>query len=285
MGLFRRRTTDDRVGTVDEREGRTERAGTSPGLVRALFTLLGVAVAGFLIWIAHEVAGALGEASTSEYWVAMALIAGAGLALGVSQLFGGWTKWGWPTLSPGVFLLGFLPTLVVGGWILLAKQPATGVEEGRFDRWSSDLGVSGFIDDIGAYLPAIPLIVGLVLAFSFDTTGPRTRVVTRERTVRDEDVHDYRTEGRTETAHSARTADEDDELRTGRPVGTTTGATTASDTTVAEDLRTERPAETAGATTASETTVAEDLRTRESRNDEVPAGATRVDPGDERRTS
>ena len=53
MGLFGRRDTDDHVhdsrGTVDYR---TERAGTSPGLIRALFTLASVAGAGLLIWIA-----------------------------------------------------------------------------------------------------------------------------------------------------------------------------------------------------------------------------------------
>jgi hypothetical protein len=280
MGLFGRRTTDDPAGDrIDERDRRTERAGTSPGLVRALFTLLGVAAAGLLIWIAHAVAGALAEASTGEYWVAMGLIAGAGLALGLSQLFGGWTKWGWPTLSPAVFLLGFLPTLVVGGWIVLANQPQTGIEEGRFDRWSSDLGISGFVDDIGTYLPAIPLIVGLVLAFSFDTTGPRTHIVTRERTLPDEDVHDYRTE------RPVGTTSGDDDFRTERPVGAT-GTTRDSDRTVAEDLRTERPVGAAtGTTTESDRTVAEDLRTRESASEGAPAGAARVEPTDERRRS
>ncbi len=118
MGLFRRRTTDERaVDRIDERDRRTTRTGTSPGLVRVLFTLLGVAVAGLLIWIAHAVAGALDEATTGEYWVAMALIAGAGLALGLSQVLGGWTKWGWPRVSGSVFLLGFVPALVVGGWV------------------------------------------------------------------------------------------------------------------------------------------------------------------------
>ena len=214
MGLFRRRTTDGRAADqIDERDGRRERTGTRPGLVRALFTLVGVVAAALLIWIASTVAGALDQASTGEYWAAMALIAGAGLALGLSQLFGGWTKWGWPTMSATVFLFGFLPTLILGGWIALAKQPHAGVEEGRFDRWSDDLGISGFVDDIGTYLSAIALIVGLVLAFSFDTTGPRSRVVTRERSIPDEDVHDYRTE---------------------TPAGTTTRPAT----TVAEDLRT-----------------------------------------------
>jgi hypothetical protein len=225
MALFGRRDADDRVDSdrIIDRE-HTERAGTSPGFIRALFTLASVAGAGLLIWIAQSISGPLDEASTSDYWWAMLFLATAGLSLGLAQLFGGWTKWGWPTLSPTVFLFGFLPTLVVGGWILLAKQPQSGVEEGRFDRWSGDLGISGFINDLAVFLPVIPVIVGLILAFSFDTTGPRTRIIARETAVPDEDVQDY------------------------RPAGTTTTtAASTSDTTVAEDLRRREPVGT-GAT-------------------------------------
>jgi hypothetical protein len=115
--------------------------------------------------------------SESGFWAAMALLAAAGLALGLSQLLGGWTKWGLPTISPMVFLIGFLPTLVVGGWILLARQPEGGWAQGRFDGWTSDLGLASFADDMATFLPIIPVIVGLVFAFTFDTTGPRTRIV------------------------------------------------------------------------------------------------------------
>ena len=31
------------------------------------------------------------------------IVAGAGLTMALSQLFGGWTKWGWPRISAGVF--------------------------------------------------------------------------------------------------------------------------------------------------------------------------------------
>ncbi len=227
MGLLRRRATDDRAyaGDAVTRE-ETERTGPSPGIVRAIATLIGVAAALLLIWIAQALVG--DEATTSEYWIALGLIAAGGLALGLSQLLGGWTKWGWPTLSPTVFLLGFLPTLIVGGWIALAKQPQAGLEEGRFDRWSQDIGIGGFVNDMAPYLPAIALVVGLVLAFSFDTTGPRTRRLTREPVVADEDVQDYRTDRTT-------------------PVATTTG----SGTTVAEDIR---QRDTVGARTADERT-------------------------------
>ena len=205
---------------------RTERAGTSPGVIRAIATLIGVAVAGFLVWLAQELSGPLAEASEGDFWIAMALLAGAGLALGLSQLLGGWTKWGWPRLSPTVFLLGFLPTLIVGGWILLAKQPQNGIQEGRVDGWSGDIGIAGLVDGLAVFLPVVPLIIGLVLAFSFDTTGPRTRIVTSdgERAVPDEDVHDYRRERDTTTATSDSTVAE--ELRE-REAGGATVATGA----------------------------------------------------------
>ena len=46
-----------------------------------------------------------------------------------------------------------------------------------------------------------------MLAFTFDTTGLRTRVVTRQRDVPDEDVHDYRRTDREETSVSRSTDD------------------------------------------------------------------------------
>ena len=122
----------------------------------------------------------------------MGLIAAAGLALGLSQLFGGWTKWGLPVMSPGVFLLAFIPTAIVVGWILLATQPDGGWQQGRFSGWSSDLGITGFVNGLGTLPAALAMGVGIVFAFTFDTTGPRTRdVVQEERVIPDEDVHDY----------------------------------------------------------------------------------------------
>jgi hypothetical protein len=234
MALLRRRTADDdRVYGGERVTEETERTGTSPGLLRAVATLIGVAAAGLLIWIAQAVTdGPIGDqadATRGEYWLAVALLAGAGLALGLSQLFGGWTKWGWPTISPAVFLLGFLPTLVVGGWILLAKQSGSGTEESRVQGWSEDIGIGGLVNDLAAFLPAIPLIIGLVLAFSFDTTGPRTRRLTREPVLADDAGDDYRTE---------RAA----------PRTTPTTTTPGTGSTVAEDLRgRDRPADTGSA--------------------------------------
>ena len=188
VALFRRRSDDGLAETEVRREETEVRGLGSPPLVRAVFTLLGVAAAGLLIWLAQT----FDLTSTNGFWAAMGLIAAAGLALGLSQLFGGWTKWGLPVMSPGVFLLAFIPTAIVVGWILLATQPDGGWQQGRISGWSSDLGITGFVNGLGTLPAALAMGIGIVFAFTFDTTGPRTRdVVEEERVIPDEDVHDY----------------------------------------------------------------------------------------------
>jgi hypothetical protein len=206
---------------VDERPA--DRRRYARGLTRGLFTLMGAAAAIFLAWLAAEVF-TLGDEST-DFWIAMGLIAGAGLALGLSQLFGGWTKWGVPRISAGVFLFGWIPTAVVTGWILMTMQPEGGWQQGRLEDWSDSIGVLGFVNNFEGWLAAVPaLLLGLVTAFIFDTTGPRPKVDTidRERRVPDEDVHDYRHE------------DEGVTTVTRRDEPVTAGSTTSTD----------RPAET-----------------------------------------
>jgi hypothetical protein len=152
------------------------------GLTRGISTLAGAAVAGILLWFATQV----GTETTTEYWATYGLIAAAGLAIALSQILGGWTKWGWPRLSLGVFLLGFLPVLVAGGWVLLARQPADWMNT---SNWSRDFGIHGLVADLGNILPAIALGIGLTFGLVFDTSGPRREVV-REDDVRREHVRD-----------------------------------------------------------------------------------------------
>lgn len=186
--LSRRR--DAAVGdqAVVERE---EHVWNSPPVVRGLLTLIGVAAAGFLVWLAST----FDLGTTGEYWSAMAILAGAGAVLGLSQLIGGWTKWGAPTISSGVFLLAFLPTLVAVGGILLATRP-TGTEEGEdVAGWIRDIGLGGLAEDLIVFQGVLAFGLGIVFSFMFDTRGPRSRVIERrEAVVPDEDVHDYRAE-------------------------------------------------------------------------------------------
>ena len=208
VAFFRKRSDDALTRDEVKRDETDVRGWGSPPFVRAVFTLIGVGAAGLLIWLAQT----FDLTSTNGFWAAMGLIAAAGLALGLSQLFGGWTKWGFPVMSPGVFLLAFIPTGIVVGWILLATQPDGGWQQARLSGWSSDLGITGFVNDLGTLPAALAMGLGIVFAFTFDTTGPRTRqVVEHERdVVPDEDVHDY---------------DRRDEV----PATTTTTSTTAAD--------------------------------------------------------
>ena len=136
---------------------------------RGISTLVGAGVAGFLIWLAAQI----GSDSAAEYWTFYGLIAAAGLTMALSQILGGWTKWGWPRISPGVFLLGFLPVLVVGGWVLLSRQPA---DFFNTSNWSRDLGVAAVVSDLGEVLSAVAFVIGLTFGLTFDTTGPRPAV-------------------------------------------------------------------------------------------------------------
>jgi hypothetical protein len=155
------------------------------GVTRGISTLAGAAVAGILLWVATQI----GAETSGEYWATYGLIAAAGLTMALSQILGGWTKWGWPRFSLGVFTLGFLPVLLAGGWILLARQPADWMNT---SNWSRDLGIYGGVADLGNILPAIAFGIGLVFGLSFDTSGrqrdavvPVTAFVTDARDVRE----------------------------------------------------------------------------------------------------
>jgi hypothetical protein len=138
------------------------------GMTRGTATLIGVAVAGFLLWLATQV----GADTNADYWGQIGLIAAAGLTMALSQLLGGWTKWGWPRLTPGVFLLGFLPALVIGGLVVLAAQP----DQDAFGAgWLADLGLEDMADDLTAVVLPIAFGLGLTFGLTFDTTGPRVR--------------------------------------------------------------------------------------------------------------
>lgn len=145
------------------------------GLTRATLTLIGVATVGVLLWLATQIIpDGPSESSTGEYWAAFGVVAAAGLVIALSQLLGGWTKWGWPRISGNVFLLGFLPAFIIGGWILAAQEPGNGWLGRNVRSWSGDLGIEGLVNDLGLMIPAVSFAIGLVFGLTFDTTGPRT---------------------------------------------------------------------------------------------------------------
>lgn len=136
--------------------------------VRGVFTLVGAGAAGLLIWIATQIS----QGTTGGYWAVQGILAGAGLTMALSQLFGGWTKWGVPRISGRVFLIGFLPVLVCVGWVLLAGQPSANWFQEHITDWSGSLSIDGLVDDLRTYLGVLAFGLGLVFGFTFDTTGP-----------------------------------------------------------------------------------------------------------------
>ena len=160
----------------DRDEKNTTATGTSAGTVRALFTLAACAGAGALIWAAQL--SDLDQAG--GFWGAMAVLVVAGFVLGLSQLLGGWTKWG----DPGV-PARCLPRRLCAdvhrrrSGCCSPTSPTSGWGQGRFSDWSGDLGIDVLRGRPVVFLDIVPVIVGLVLAFSFDTTGragPRSQI-------------------------------------------------------------------------------------------------------------
>jgi hypothetical protein len=146
-------------------------------LTRGAMTLIGVAVAGFLVWWGGSALPAEGDATIGEFWWAASLIAAAGLIVALSQLVGGWTKWGRPTLSRNVFLLGFLPALIAGGWVVIAAESGDHWLGSHVRNWSGDIGLESVVEDLVKVWPALAFGVGLVLGLAFDTAGPRREPV------------------------------------------------------------------------------------------------------------
>jgi hypothetical protein len=138
------------------------------GLTRATVTLLAAAVAGLLIWIATQV----GDSSNGEYWATYGLIAGAGLGMALSQLLGGWTKWGLPRMSINVFLWAFVPAAIAVLWIVIFHQPDHGLGRNHIRKWSNDIGIDGLVKDFKDYVGVLAFGLGLLFGYTFDTTGP-----------------------------------------------------------------------------------------------------------------
>jgi len=142
------------------------------GLTRATTTLLAAAAAGLLIWFATQI----DDHSRGGFWAAYGLIAGAGLVMALSQLLGGWTKWGVPRFSVPFLLIAFVPIAFVSLWIVMAAEPGTAWLHRHVVAWTGDIHLRGFVNDLQEYVALFAFGIGLVFGFSFDTTGPRRAV-------------------------------------------------------------------------------------------------------------
>ena len=184
------------------------------GLTRATTTLLGGAVAGFLIWLAAQ----FSNDTLGGYWTRIGLVAGAGLVMAVSQLLGGWTKWGWPRISGPVFLIAFVPIAIVCLWVILAGQPVETWLSSHVASWSGDIGIRGLVSDLVHFIPVLAFGGGLVFGFTFDTTGPVVRrdAVVEGETVRPVPVDDRVAADEPLTAERTAVATDDDVAATTR---------------------------------------------------------------------
>lgn len=140
---------------------------------RGLTTLAAAGIAGLLLWAATRV----GQQTDGRYWAELAIVAGAGLVLALSQLVGNWTKGLRMRISPGTLAFGLLPLIVCVGWILLAGQPGTGWEEGRIVSWSGSLGLAGIVHDLALWQGVLAFGLGLVLGLSLDAV-PESMIAT-----------------------------------------------------------------------------------------------------------
>ncbi len=131
---------------------------------RGLTLALAAGLAGLGLWGAAQV----GTQTTGRFWLAMLVVAGAGLLIALANHVGTWTKGLRMRVSPGTFALAFLPVLVCVGWILLANQPGSGWQEGRIDTWSNSIGILGVVHSIGLWHGALAFGLGLMLGLSLD---------------------------------------------------------------------------------------------------------------------
>jgi hypothetical protein len=132
---------------------------------RGVTILVAGGVVGVLLWLATQV----GQQSTARFWTSMWIVGAAGLVFVLAQAVGGWTTGLRLRFSLGTFLIGFVPSLVVIGWIMLATQPGGGFHGERFASWSSSLGIAGVVHDLGLWHGVLAFGLGLVLGLSLDT--------------------------------------------------------------------------------------------------------------------
>ena len=131
---------------------------------RGLTLLFAAGLAGLGLWGAAQV----GIQTQGRFWTTMAIVAAAGLLLALANNVGAWTKGLRLRLSPGTFLLAFLPVLVCVGWVLIASQPGSGWQEGRVHSWSDSIGILGLVHSVGLWRGVLAFGLGLMLGLSFD---------------------------------------------------------------------------------------------------------------------
>jgi hypothetical protein len=177
------------------------------GASRAVATLAGAAVAGVLLWVA---AAHVDRQYTGGYWAAYGIVAAAGLVLALTQVRG---RNGNP---PVMFVLAFLPVLIVAGWVLAAMQPDGNWFRAHTLAWSGDIGVRDVVQSVGTWLGVLAFGVGYTLGLTLEPAPAVVVEPVPQRTVTDERVTDDRVADEPLTAER-REVREEEPVR-GRPV-------------------------------------------------------------------
>ena len=125
---------------------------------RAVSTLLGAAAAGVLLWLA----GNVGHADNRGYWAAYGIVAAAGLVFALAQTRG---RDGSPIL---LFLLVFLPVLVVAGWVLVSAQPDGNWFRSHALAWSGDLGIRHVVEHVAIWVGVLAFGIGYALGLTLE---------------------------------------------------------------------------------------------------------------------
>src|SRR3954451_25267121 len=94
-------------------------------VTRGLTLALVAGLAGLGLWGAAQI----GTHTDRRFWLAMAVVAGAGFLLALAVPVGTWTKGLRLRMSPTTFIVAFLPVLVCVGWSLLVTQPSGGWQQ------------------------------------------------------------------------------------------------------------------------------------------------------------
>ncbi|MHB8470774.1 MAG: hypothetical protein ACYDCH_13630, partial [Gaiellaceae bacterium] len=121
-----------------------------------------------------------------RFWAETGIVAGAGLVLALPQIVGSWTSGLRLRLSPGTFLLGFVPVLVCAGWILAAGQPGNGWLGTTLSRWSGDAGLLGLVHALALWHGVLAFGLGFVLGLTLDGVPAAGDVDAVDRTAADE---------------------------------------------------------------------------------------------------
>ena len=179
------------------------------GASRAVATLGAALVAGVLLWAATH----MERGETYGYWEAYGIIAAAGLVFGLAQIRG---RRGNPPL---MFLLAFLPVLILAGWVLLAMQPQGNWFRAHVLSWSETAGIEYVVKALGTWLGVLAFGIGYTLGLTLEPApapepepevvrapGAYDRKATYDRTAADEPVAAERREVTAEEAEREREA-------------------------------------------------------------------------------